>query len=67
MGDPVLWETVAFLLNYMPILGPMIGVTILVFAGLLSIETLWLTFMPAGVHARAASFRLESLRARHPE
>ena len=50
MGDPVLWGTVAFLLNYVPILGPLIGVTILVFAGLLSIETLWLAFVPAGVY-----------------
>jgi predicted PurR-regulated permease PerM len=46
----VLWGTVAFLLNYVPILGPLIGVTILVFAGLLSIETLWLAFVPAGVY-----------------
>jgi predicted PurR-regulated permease PerM len=50
VGDPVLWGTVAFLLNYVPILGPMIGVTILFFAGLLSIETLWLAFVPAGVY-----------------
>jgi len=50
VGDPVLWGTVAFLLNYVPILGPMIGVTILVFASLLSIETLWLAFVPAGVY-----------------
>jgi predicted PurR-regulated permease PerM len=50
MGDPVLWGTVAFLLNYVPILGPLIGVTILFFAGLLSIETLWLAFVPAGVY-----------------
>jgi predicted PurR-regulated permease PerM len=42
--------TVAFLLNYVPILGPLIGVTILGFAGLLSIETLWLAFVPAGVY-----------------
>ena len=46
----MLWGTVAFLLNYVPILGPLIGVTILVFAGLLSIETLWLAFVPAGVY-----------------
>jgi predicted PurR-regulated permease PerM len=26
VGDPVLWGTVTFLLNYIPILGPMIGV-----------------------------------------
>ena len=50
VGDPVLWGTVAFLLNYVPILGPLIGVTILVFAGLLSIPTLWLAFVPAGVY-----------------
>jgi hypothetical protein len=37
----------------MPILGPMIGVTILVFAGLLSIETLWLAFVPAGIRAHS--------------
>src|ERR1700719_3923657 len=50
VGDPVLWGTVAFLLNYVPILGPMIGVTILVFVGLLSVETLWVAFVPAGVY-----------------
>src|ERR1700737_826197 len=50
VGDPVLWGTVAFLLNYVPILGPLIGVTTLVFAGLLSISTLWLAFVPAGVY-----------------
>jgi hypothetical protein len=44
------WGTVAFLLNYVPILGPLIGVTILVFAGLLSIPILWLAFAPAGVY-----------------
>src|SRR6202040_3255812 len=30
VGDPVLWGTVAFLLNYIPILGPMIGVVVFV-------------------------------------
>ena len=47
LGDPVLWGTVAFLLNYVPILGPTIGVVTFVFAGLLSIETPWLAFAPA--------------------
>jgi predicted PurR-regulated permease PerM len=50
IGDPVLWGTIAFLLNYVPILGPLISVTILVFVGLLSIETLWLAFVPAGIY-----------------
>jgi predicted PurR-regulated permease PerM len=50
LGDPVLWGTVAFLLNYVPILGPIIGVAIFVLAGLLSIETLWLALLPAGLY-----------------
>jgi len=51
LGDPVLWGTVAFLLNYVPILGPTIGVLTFVFVGLLSIDTLWLAFVPAGTYA----------------
>jgi len=47
LGDPLLWGTVAFLLNFVPILGPMIGVVIFLLAGLLSIETLWIAFLPA--------------------
>jgi predicted PurR-regulated permease PerM len=50
VGDPVLWGTVAFLLNYIPILGPMIGVVIFLFAGLLSIDSLWAAFLPAGLY-----------------
>jgi predicted PurR-regulated permease PerM len=33
LGDPLLWGTVAFLLNFVPILGPMIGVVIFLLAG----------------------------------
>jgi len=47
LGDPLLWGTVAFLLNYVPVIGPMVATVILVLVGLLSIETLWLAFMPA--------------------
>jgi predicted PurR-regulated permease PerM len=50
LGDPLLWGTVAFLLNYVPILGPMIGVLLFLFAGLLSIDTLWLAFVPAALY-----------------
>jgi predicted PurR-regulated permease PerM len=50
VGDPVLWGTVAFLLNYIPILGPMIGVVVFVLAGLLSITALWGAFLPAGLY-----------------
>jgi predicted PurR-regulated permease PerM len=50
MGDPVLWGTVAFLLNYIPILGPMTGVLVFLLAGLLSINSLWVAFLPAGLY-----------------
>ena len=50
VGDPVLWGTVAFLLNYIPILGPMIGVVVFMLAGLLSIDSLWAAFLPAGLY-----------------
>jgi predicted PurR-regulated permease PerM len=50
VGDPLLWGTIAFLLNYIPILGPMIGVVVFLLVGLLSIQTLWLAFLPAGLY-----------------
>ena len=50
VGDPVLWGAVAFLLNYIPILGPMIGVVVFVLVGLLSINSLWEAFLPAGLY-----------------
>jgi len=50
VGDPVLWGMVAFLLNYIPILGPMTGVVVFVLAGLLSINSLWGAFLPAGLY-----------------
>jgi predicted PurR-regulated permease PerM len=50
VGDPVLWGTIAFLLNYIPILGPMIGIVVFLLAGLLSIDSLWGAFLPAGLY-----------------
>jgi predicted PurR-regulated permease PerM len=50
VGDPVLWGAVAFLLNYIPILGPMIGAVVFLLAGLLSIDSLWGAFLPAALY-----------------
>ena len=50
VGDPMLWGAVAFLLNYVPVLGPMIGVAIFLLAGLLSVDTLWGAFLPAALY-----------------
>jgi predicted PurR-regulated permease PerM len=54
LGDPLLWGTIAFLLNYIPILGPFFGVCIFVLVGMLSFESLgWALLPPAlylGIH-----------------
>jgi predicted PurR-regulated permease PerM len=50
LEDPVLWGTVAFLLNYVPILGPVTGVVVFLLVGLLSIDTLWLALLPAALY-----------------
>jgi predicted PurR-regulated permease PerM len=50
VDDPVLWGTVAFLLNYIPILGPMTGVVVFLLVGLLSSNSLWGAFLPAGLY-----------------
>jgi predicted PurR-regulated permease PerM len=50
IGDPILWGTVAFLLNYAPILGPALGFVIFLLAGLLTIDTLWRALLPAALY-----------------
>jgi len=50
VGDPILWGTVAFLLNYVPILGPVLGVVIFLLAGLLTHDVLWQALLPAGLY-----------------
>jgi predicted PurR-regulated permease PerM len=50
VGDPIFWGTVAFLLNYAPILGPVCGVLIFLLAGLLTIDPLWQALLPAGLY-----------------
>jgi predicted PurR-regulated permease PerM len=50
VGDPILWGTVAFLLNYVPILGTALGVVIFLLAGLLTHDMLWQALLPAGLY-----------------
>jgi predicted PurR-regulated permease PerM len=51
LGDPVFWGAMAFLLNYVPILGTAFGVMIFLLAGLLTIDPLWQALLPAGLYA----------------
>jgi predicted PurR-regulated permease PerM len=50
LGDPLLWGTIAFLLNYVPILGPTVGVITFFVAGLVTLDPLWMAFVPAGLY-----------------
>ena len=50
VGDPILWGSVAFLLNYVPILGPALGVLIFLLAGLLTHDPLWQALLPSGLY-----------------
>jgi len=50
LGDPVLWGVTAFLLNFVPIMGPLLGICIFLLAGLLVIGTLWLALLPAALY-----------------
>jgi predicted PurR-regulated permease PerM len=50
LGDPVLWGAVAFLMNYVPIIGPLTGMGIFFLAGLLSFDSLWRALLPVALY-----------------
>ena len=50
LSDPVLWGATAFLLNYVPILGPIVCTAILFLAGLLTFDSIWAASLPAGLY-----------------
>lgn len=47
LDNPTLWGVLAFSLNYIPVIGPIICLVILVLAGMLHMDALWSSFMPA--------------------
>ncbi len=50
LPDPLLWGTVAFLLNYIPILGPLTGMVVFFFVGLFTFSGVAWALAPAGVY-----------------
>ncbi len=50
LGDPLLWGAAAFLLNYVPILGPLFGTVIFLLAGMLSFDSLWWALVPPALY-----------------
>lgn len=47
VGDPVMWGVIAFLLNFVPIMGPFLGIGIFFFQGLLVMPNLLRAILPA--------------------
>lgn len=50
LGDAVLWGAAAVLLNFVPILGPLVGIGVFGMVGLLSFDTLGHALIPAGLY-----------------
>ena len=50
MPDPLLFGTLAFLLNYIPIIGPMTGVVLFFIVGLFTFSNPLFAFVPAGIY-----------------
>jgi len=50
VSDPILWGTLAFLLNYIPIIGPMIAGFLFLVVGLLVIDNTLAAFMPVTLY-----------------
>ena len=59
--DPLLWGTLAFLLNYIPILGPLTGVVIFLLVGLFVKSSLWGALLPPIVYLGVHVLEGESL------
>ncbi|HZS85016.1 MAG TPA: AI-2E family transporter [Stellaceae bacterium] len=50
LGDPLLWGVMAFLLNYVPVIGPMAGIVLVFLGGMLTFDALWKAVLLAGVY-----------------
>jgi predicted PurR-regulated permease PerM len=50
LGDPLLWGAAAFLLNYIPILGPLFGIGVFLLAGMLTFDSLWWALLPPALY-----------------
>jgi predicted PurR-regulated permease PerM len=50
LPDPVLWGTIAFALNFIPILGPLTGIIGLFLVGLMTFDGVWHALLPAGIY-----------------
>ncbi|XHM78804.1 AI-2E family transporter [Mesorhizobium sp. ANAO-SY3R2] len=50
VSDPLLWGAAAFLLNYIPFLGPLFGIGIFLLVGMLTFDSLWWALLPPALY-----------------
>jgi predicted PurR-regulated permease PerM len=50
MPDPLLWAAIAFTLNFVPILGPFVGLGLFVLAGFMQFNEVGLALLPAALY-----------------
>ncbi|WP_428490541.1 AI-2E family transporter [Rhodopila sp.] len=50
VANPVLWGAVAFVLNFVPILGAMVGLVIFLMASVLALGVTWWALLPVGLY-----------------
>jgi len=50
VANPLLWGLIAFVVNFVPILGPMVAMVIFLMAGVLSLGVTWWALLPVGLY-----------------
>ena len=50
VANPLLWGLVAFVVNFVPILGPMVALVIFLMASVLSLGVTWWAVLPVGLY-----------------
>jgi predicted PurR-regulated permease PerM len=50
VANPLLWGLIAFVVNFVPILGPMVAIVIFLMASVLSLGVTWWALLPVGLY-----------------
>jgi predicted PurR-regulated permease PerM len=50
VANPLLWGVVALLLNYVPIMGPAVGIVVFMMASVVSLGVTWSALLPVGLY-----------------
>jgi predicted PurR-regulated permease PerM len=50
VANPLLWGVIAFVMNFVPILGPMVAIVVFLMASVLSLGVTWWALLPVGLY-----------------